>query len=123
MAIAEQILTATNGKEGIEIIKKYCLNEHAATVECPDLILLDLHMPIMTGFEVAEELQTIMQSNLIQAKIVILSSSSNPRDMEKMASFGVKQYLEKPIREDEILALSEVIARENHVRNPKINAV
>jgi hypothetical protein len=37
MEIGEQILTAYNGKEGIEIIKQYCLNQHAAKVECPDL--------------------------------------------------------------------------------------
>jgi hypothetical protein len=33
MEIGEQILTAYNGKEGIEKIKQYCLNEHAAKVE------------------------------------------------------------------------------------------
>jgi CheY-like chemotaxis protein len=46
MGIAGQILTAKNGQEGLDQIKQYCLNEQAASVKCPDLILLDINMPL-----------------------------------------------------------------------------
>jgi CheY-like chemotaxis protein len=107
--IAEEILTAKNGNEGLEIVKQRCLNNHAAKADCPDLILLDLNMPVMSGFEVVEELHNIGQSNLIRAKIVVLTSSSAPRDMEKMAKFGVKQYLTKPVTEEKILPLAKSV--------------
>jgi CheY-like chemotaxis protein len=107
--IAEEILTAKNGSEGLEIVKQHCLNKHAAKADCPDLILLDLNMPVMSGFEVVEELHNIGQSNLIHAKIVVLTSSSEPRDMEKMAKFGVNQYLTKPVTEEKILPLAKSV--------------
>lgn len=105
MDIAENILTAPDGMKGLEVIKKHCLNEHAAKEECPDLILLDINMPIMSGLEVVQELDKIGQSNLIQAKIVILTTSSNPRDKEQLIHFNVKDYLEKPVSESKILSL------------------
>jgi CheY-like chemotaxis protein len=105
MQIAEQVLTADNGQEGLQLVKQYCLNEDVAKQECPDLILLDINMPVMNGFEVLDELQSIGQSNLIQAKIVVLTSSESPRDKAKMLSFGVKKFLTKPLTEDKILPL------------------
>jgi CheY-like chemotaxis protein len=105
MEIAEQILTVSNGDKGLEKIKQNCLNEHAATSECPDLILIDINMPGLSGLEVVEELYKIGQSNLIQAKVVVLTASSQLRDMDKMIQFGVKQYIEKPITEEKISLL------------------
>jgi CheY-like chemotaxis protein len=105
MDIANQILSAGNGEEGLSLIKQYCINEHAASAECPDLILLDINMPILNGFELLNELKKIGQENIIQAKVVVLTTSSHPKDIEKMRSLGVKDYLEKPVREDKILTL------------------
>lgn len=105
MNIAEQILTANNGREGLKQIKDNCLNAHASSPACPDLILLDINMPVMDGFEVLNELHQIGQTNLIQAKVVVLTTSSNPHDIKKMKSFGIKDYLEKPVSEDKILPL------------------
>ncbi|MDO1449732.1 response regulator [Rhodocytophaga aerolata] len=103
MEIAGQILTAKNGQEGLDRIKQYCLNEQAALVECPDLILLDINMPIMNGFDVVHALKLIGQDHLIRAKVVILTTSANPTEVEKMRALGVKDYLEKPVSEDKIL--------------------
>ena len=105
MHIAEQVLIAHNGLEGIEKVKGCCLNEHAANDECPDLILLDINMPIMDGFEVLNQLRQIGQTNLIEAKVIVLTTSSNPNDVEKMKAFGVKDYLQKPVTEDKIISL------------------
>jgi DNA-binding NarL/FixJ family response regulator len=56
--------------------------------------------------EVVEELHNMSQRNLIRAKIVVLTSSSDPRDLDKMIKFGVKQYLTKPVTEEKILPLA-----------------
>ncbi|MDO1444685.1 response regulator [Rhodocytophaga aerolata] len=105
MDLAEQILRAKNGQEGLAQIKQYCLNEQAASIECPDLILLDINMPVMNGFELLDELQQLSQTSHMQIKVVALSTSFNPRDIEKIRSFAITDYLEKPITEDKILSL------------------
>jgi CheY-like chemotaxis protein len=57
----------------------------------------------MDGFDVVQALKGLGQSNRIQAKIVVLTNSSNPTDIEKMNAMGVKHCLEKPVSEDKIL--------------------
>jgi CheY-like chemotaxis protein len=106
MNIARQILTASDGQEGLCKINEHCLNAQAASVECPDLILIDIHMPVMDGVELIHALRTIGQTNLMQAKLVVLTTSSNPRDIEQMKALGIVYYLEKPISEEEILLLA-----------------
>jgi CheY-like chemotaxis protein len=60
----------------------------------------------MDGFELIHALQTIGQTNLMQAKLVVLTTSSNPKDIEQMKTLGIVYYLEKPISEEEILLLA-----------------
>jgi CheY-like chemotaxis protein len=62
-------------------------------------------MPIMDGFEVLNELTKIKQTNLILVKVVVLTASSHPDDIEKIKILGIKDYLEKPVTEDKILLL------------------
>lgn len=114
MNICQQVITACNGQDAIQKIKQYCLNEHVAKEDCPDLILLDIHMPIMNGFDVLTNLQQIGQSNHFQAKVVVLTVSSHPKDMEDMKAFGVNHYFEKPITEDKILSLLNVTSKLLH---------
>jgi CheY-like chemotaxis protein len=100
--IAEQILTASHGREGLEIIKQLCLSNNS---ECPDLILLDINMPIMSGVEVVEELIRMGENQLIESNIAVLTTSSNSRDVKVMAGLGVKHYFIKPLTEENILSI------------------
>jgi CheY-like chemotaxis protein len=101
--IAEQILTASHGNEGLQIIKKLYLADKA---ERPYLILLDINMPIMSGIELIEELIKMGENQLIEPNIAVLTTSSHSRDMEKMENLGVKHYFTKPITEEKILSIS-----------------
>ena len=66
--------------------------------ELPNIILLDLNMPVMSGWEFIE---AFSQSDyLMQAGItlIILSASNNPRDIEKAKAFSfVRDYINKPL--------------------------
>lgn len=74
----------------------------------PDLILLDINMPIMNGFETAAWLQ----ENLPEVPFVALSMNDDDESIIKMLKLGAKGYLIKDIDSDELLiALDEILKK------------
>jgi two-component system cell cycle response regulator DivK len=61
----------------------------------PDLILLDLHMPMLDGFEVIKELRS--RRKLARTPIVALTASAMRGDRERALSAGFTSYISKPI--------------------------
>jgi two-component system, cell cycle response regulator DivK len=78
-------LLARSGPEGIRI----------ALRERPKLILLDIRMPGMNGYEVAEALRKAPE--LEHTKIVAVTASAMVGDRERIASAGFDGYIQKPI--------------------------
>lgn len=75
--------TATNGKETLEKIKSFQ----------PDMVLLDIIMPIFDGFEVLKQLK---ESNLLASmKVVILSNLGQKEDIERGLALGATDYIIK----------------------------
>ena len=95
MGIAREIHTALNGAEAISLFNQY----FDGSVSIPDIILLDLSMPIMDGFSFLEAFKKLPLSHPEKIKIIILSSSVDPKDRARAKAFGVDQYLTKPISE------------------------
>jgi PleD family two-component response regulator len=73
---------------GISIVE-YCLNLR------PDLILLDLMMPEVNGFEVLEQLQANLELNDIP--IVIISALEGQDDIKRAIEMGANDYIIKPV--------------------------
>jgi len=92
--IANNIFCVSNGKEGLD----YLSEETAKTI---DLILLDLNMEVMNGFDFLLE----REKNVYIKKIpvVILTSSSRQNDIEKAYKFGANSYVEKPLEPDKFI--------------------
>lgn len=85
---------------------KFLLENEAS--KWPDLILLDIHMPIMNGFEFLEKYVTIPESLRRNCKIIIVSSSLNTEDILKAKeSPEVFQLLEKPLNTEKLRQLLE----------------
>lgn len=70
----------------------------------PDLLVLDLKMPRMNGFEVMEWLRK--RSSYRDLRIVVLSSSDDPRDICKASELGASHYLVKPNNPRELVEVA-----------------
>lgn len=86
-----------NGKEAYDELSHHIkYNE-----ELPDLILLDLNMPIMDGWEFLEVFSELKYEK--QISVIILTSSINPEDAERAKSYKVvKDFLSKPLTMDKL---------------------
>jgi DNA-binding response OmpR family regulator len=105
-----QTITAMDGKEGMRKIE----------TEKPDLILLDIMMPVMDGFEVLEEMKR--KEYLPKIPVIIISNSGQPVEIEKALSLGVRDYLVKAeFSPDEVLNKVNNIIKKNSGAKEKNN--
>jgi CheY-like chemotaxis protein len=103
MGITGEILTALNGKEAIDLLTA----NYQRSGSIPDIILLDINMPVMDGFGFLEAFKTLPLANKENIKIIIVTSSAYPGDISKARKMGVEHYLIKPISEEKLKALLE----------------
>ena len=87
-ACGYEVYSALDGREGIA----------TAASLLPDLILLDIQLPIMDGYEVARRLR--QNPSLTDTPIVAVTSYAMPGDREKAMEAGCTGYIEKPIDPD-----------------------
>jgi CheY-like chemotaxis protein len=87
----------TEGKQALDFLTKAA--PYAEAIK-PDLILLDLHMTGMNGVEFLRKMKAY--PHLKDIPVVILSTSSHPRDIEETYQYQAVAYLNKPIQLSEI---------------------
>ena len=103
MNFAGPVYSAQDGKAALDVMKKYCLPSNEELQQtCPDLILLDINMPVMDGFEFLDEYEKLQINKETPTVIILLTTSTNIRDVEKAKKYNVKAYLEKPLSEDKL---------------------
>ncbi len=73
----------------------------------PDLVILDLNIPRRDGLEVLEALRSV--SAFAAVPVVILTSSSSPREREKLEAFGIYRYITKPTDFDEFMSIGLIL--------------
>jgi CheY-like chemotaxis protein len=96
----ENIHTALSGKHAIE----HLMDLFASGKSLPDIILLDLNMPVMDGFGFLEAFNKLEHPGKERSKIIVLTSSHNSNDMERVRQFGITNYMTKPLQEDALRA-------------------
>ena len=89
----KSIRSATNGQKALDI-----LNESTTSnTTVPDIILLDLDMPIMNGLAFLESFHASCFPDKNRITIIILTSSLSENDKMESKRFGVRHFLSKPL--------------------------
>ncbi|MGD1093379.1 MAG: response regulator [Bryobacteraceae bacterium] len=81
--------------------------ERGSALGCPELLLLDLHLPKRDGDEVLQRLRASKRCG--QTPVVILTSSDSPRDMERASRYAALRYFRKPSNLGDFMNLGEVV--------------
>lgn len=98
IGLSEEIIVTNNGQEAITYLQKCEKNE------LPNLILLDINMPVMDGFEFLEEFEKLEFNTVEKPLIVVLTTSTNTNDIKKVESSPTAAgYINKPLTEENLL--------------------
>ncbi|WP_424003278.1 response regulator [Maribacter sp. IgM3_T14_3] len=96
---AASILVYNDGQEALDGLTKLCI----ANEPLPDVIFLDLNMPILNGWEFLDEFKNCKSKRSKKIVIYIISSSVDPRDLERVKNYDqVDTYILKPITPDDL---------------------
>ncbi len=90
-----EVITAMNGAKAMEQIKE----------SVPDIIITDLMMPEMDGFELCKVLKK--DPELKHIPLIVVSALSSAKNKEQLLSLGADDYLQKPFEPAELVARAE----------------
>lgn len=97
-----QVATAVNGEDGLQ----------QARFQYPDLILLDLKLPGMSGWDVLAALK--VDAKLREVPVIVMTGSVQAGQQEKALSMGAAGYLTKPFAAGELLCQVEQALEKRH---------
>jgi DNA-binding response OmpR family regulator len=86
-----ELFEGENGVEGLAIAAK----------ELPDLIILDITMPVMTGIEMLGKLKA--ESDLQDIPVIMLTAESGKENVMQIVKMGVKDYIVKPFKGEQLI--------------------
>lgn len=105
--IRNPLYVVWNGQEVIHYLKGQGKYANRAEYPLPDLLLLDLKMPRVNGFEVVEWVRN--QPGLARLRILVLTSSDEIGDVNKAYQLGANSFMVKPIEFEDLTELSRRI--------------
>jgi chemotaxis family two-component system response regulator Rcp1 len=103
-AIAYDLHVVEDGERAIDFIERL---DRDSTLQCPKLLLLDLHLPKRDGEEVLRRLRASGRCG--QTPVVILTASDSPGDRETAARNAALHYFRKPSTLEQYMQLGDVV--------------
>lgn len=103
---ANEIVIKNSGKKALEFLQE----RYDAKGSLPELILLDINMPIVDGFVFLYEFESFPEDLKQKSKIAILSSSDNESDIERIVNNEyVIKFITKPLTEESLLGVGNML--------------
>ena len=93
LGITEELIIAPNGKIALELLQQ----RQDEGKGWPELILLDLNMPVMDGIEFYQAFQQFDPEVQAAIKVVVLTSSFAYRDVQRAQETGIRHFINKPL--------------------------
>ena len=103
-SVSKPLIAVNDGEEALKFLRKQGKYVDAPT---PSLLLLDLKMPRIDGFQVLETMKN--DDTLKDIPVIVLTSSERREDMERAIKLGCERYIVKPINLDGFLKTIEEI--------------
>ena len=101
----DEYFSYTEAQKALDFLKDY--NKNVETL--PDIILLDLNMPVVDGWDFLENFETLIKEFKKTIRVFIVSSSVDEKDVLRSKSYAtVKGFISKPLSPDIIRSLKEV---------------
>lgn len=100
LAVSSCILEAHNGREALGLLAQHCQSPEAGI--CPALILLDVNMPLMNGYEFLAAYQQLPEAQRRASVVVMLTTTLHPDDVRRVAQYGITSFLSKPLAHEKI---------------------
>lgn len=107
MQVADDVKIALNGIQAIQMIENHCEDGRP----CPELILLDINMPVMSGIDFLHLFQQKNFKGSDSVDIVVLSTSTHHKDQKQINELGVRHILQKPLTESKLQQVWEETGR------------
>jgi len=97
----DQLIYATNGAEAVEKFDEFY----------PDVIFMDLTMPVMDGFEASERILQKAKEDDSRVIIIVISADVQQKTRDRLKEIGVKMFIKKPISTEAIRVVFERIIK------------
>jgi len=99
--ITEKIFINTSAKSALEFLKNLGILENDGKDFLPDLLFLDIDMPLMDGYQFLDEFGKLKEEIRKKMTIIMLTSSINPHDERAAKKYPfVKKFLHKPLTKE-----------------------
>jgi len=98
------VIAKTSGSDALE----YLSSQYNKEDQAPDLIFLDINMPRMNGWDFLEKYLLLAEEAREVPPVIMLSTSENPHDIERMKSFNIiSDYYSKPLTKEKMEDIQE----------------